>query len=47
MTGAGAAVRVHTYPGAGHLFADPDTSDYAEAAAELVWRRSLAFLESR
>ena len=32
------------YPGSGHLFADPDFSDYDAAAAELVLERSLAFL---
>jgi dienelactone hydrolase len=46
MTGAGAAVRVHTYPGAGHLFTDPDTTDFDRPAAELAWQRSLAFLGS-
>jgi dienelactone hydrolase len=47
MTDAGAAVQVHTYPDAGHLFTDPDTSDYVEAAAELLWQRTLAFLDVR
>jgi dienelactone hydrolase len=46
MAGAGAAVRVHTYPGAGHLFTDPDTTDFDRPAAELAWQRSLAFLGS-
>lgn len=46
MADAGAAVRVHTYPGAGHLFTDPDTPDYDEPATKLVWRRTSAFLES-
>jgi dienelactone hydrolase len=46
MTGAGAVVRVHTYPGAGNLFADPDTTDFDQPAAELAWQRSLAFLGS-
>lgn len=46
MTAAGAVVQVHTYPGVGHLFTDPDTSDYDEPAAELVWQRASAFLNS-
>jgi dienelactone hydrolase len=32
------------YPGAGHLFADPDWPDYDEAAAELLIERTLVFL---
>jgi dienelactone hydrolase len=46
MTDAGAAVRVHTYAGAGHLFTDPDTPDYDEPASNLVWQRTLTFLGS-
>jgi dienelactone hydrolase len=46
MADAGAAVRVHTYPVAGHLFTDPDTPDYDEPASTLVWQRTLAFLGS-
>lgn len=33
------------YPGKGHLFADPDSPDYDEAAAELATERVLAFLD--
>lgn len=33
------------YPGSGHLFADPTTSDYDEQAAGLLIERTLAFLE--
>lgn len=44
MTGAGAAVRLFRYPGAGHFFTDPDTPDRDDAAAALAWRRSLEFL---
>jgi dienelactone hydrolase len=46
MTLAGAAVRVHAYPGAGHLFTDPDTPDYDKPATDRAWRRSLIFLGS-
>jgi dienelactone hydrolase len=46
MTRAGASVHVHAYPGAGHLFTDPDTTDYDESATNLAWRRSLTFLAS-
>jgi dienelactone hydrolase len=33
------------YPGSGHLFADPTSSDYDEEAATLLMERTLAFLE--
>jgi len=42
---AGAAVEVFTYPGVGHLFTDPETTDHDGAAAALTWRRSLDFLD--
>ncbi|QLE71666.1 dienelactone hydrolase [Streptomyces rectiverticillatus] len=45
MGRAGADVEVHRYPGAGHLFTDPDLADYDEEAAERAWRVALAFLE--
>ena len=32
------------YPGSGHLFADPSSPDYDEAAAALLKERTLAFL---
>lgn len=32
------------YPGSGHLFADPGSGDYHEAAARLLKERTLAFL---
>jgi len=32
------------YPGSGHLFADPTSSDYDEQAAALLMKRTLAFL---
>jgi dienelactone hydrolase len=33
------------YPGAGHLFADPSQADYDAPAAELLWQRTLGFLD--
>ncbi|MGK5730920.1 dienelactone hydrolase family protein [Streptomyces sp. URMC 124] len=45
MGRAGADVEVHRYPGAGHLFTDPDLADYDEEAAETAWRVALGFLE--
>jgi dienelactone hydrolase len=44
---ADAYVEVHTYPVAGHLFADPDLADYDPNAAELLLRRVLDFLGRR
>ncbi|MEU9705870.1 dienelactone hydrolase family protein [Streptomyces sp. NPDC047981] len=46
MGKAGADVEVYRYPGAGHLFTDPDLPDWDEAAAEQTWTIALAFLES-
>ncbi|MEU8432478.1 dienelactone hydrolase family protein [Streptomyces sp. NPDC029216] len=46
MRRAGADVEIHSYPGAGHLFTDPDLDDYDADAAEEVWRIALAFLDS-
>ena len=42
---AGAAFEEHTYPGSGHLFADPDLPEYNRASSEAMWRRVLAFLD--
>ncbi|MGH3089086.1 MAG: dienelactone hydrolase family protein [Rubrobacteraceae bacterium] len=42
---AGAAFEEHAYPGSGHLFADPDLSEYDRASSEAMWRRVLAFLD--
>jgi dienelactone hydrolase len=39
-------VEVHRYPGAGHLFTDPDLPDYDETSAEQTWRTVLGFLET-
>jgi dienelactone hydrolase len=41
---AGVEAEVHTYPGSGHLFADPDSPDYEAAAAELMLDRVLGVL---
>ncbi|MFF9910966.1 dienelactone hydrolase family protein [Streptomyces sp. NPDC013457] len=46
MGKAGADVEVYRYPGAGHLFTDPDLPDWDEAAAERTWAVALAFIES-
>ncbi|MBT2385597.1 dienelactone hydrolase family protein [Streptomyces sp. ISL-11] len=45
MGRAGADVEVHRYPGAGHLYTDPELADYDEEAAEATWRVALGFLE--
>jgi dienelactone hydrolase len=42
---AGELVETYTYPGDGHLFADPDAPEYDHASAELMLERELAFLE--
>ncbi|MFG2321824.1 dienelactone hydrolase family protein [Streptomyces sp. NPDC048568] len=42
----GADVEVHRYPGAGHLYTDPELPDYDEEAAEATWRVALGFLDS-
>ncbi len=44
MQRTGADVEVYRYPGAGHLFTDPDLPDYDAAAAELTWNVALGFL---
>jgi dienelactone hydrolase len=46
LTGAGAVLDLYTYPNVGHFFTDPGAPDYNEAAADLVWERSLSFLRS-
>ena len=45
MRRAGADTEVYRYPGAGHLYTDPDLPDYDEDAAERTWAVALAFLE--
>lgn len=42
---AEAAFEEHTYPGSGHLFADPDLPEYDHTSSETMWRRVLAFLD--
>ncbi|MFI5629731.1 dienelactone hydrolase family protein [Streptomyces sp. NPDC051664] len=44
MQRTGADVEVYRYPGAGHLFTDPDLPDHDGAAAELTWKVALGFL---
>jgi dienelactone hydrolase len=46
MRRAGADVEVYRYPGAGHLYTDPDLADYDAEAADRTWTLALAFLES-
>ncbi|WP_030564416.1 dienelactone hydrolase family protein [Streptomyces aureocirculatus] len=46
MGRAGADVEVYRYPGAGHLYTDPDLDDYDAEAAEATWRTALGFLDS-
>ncbi|WP_030209462.1 dienelactone hydrolase family protein [Streptomyces sp. NRRL S-87] len=46
MQRAGADIEVHRYPGAGHLYTDPELPDYDEESAERTWATALAFLES-
>jgi dienelactone hydrolase len=46
MGRAGADVEVYRYPGAGHLYTDPDLPDWDEEAAEATWRVALGFLDS-
>ncbi|MFL6111537.1 MAG: dienelactone hydrolase family protein [Catenulispora sp.] len=42
--GAGAAVEVFTYPGAGHFYTDATLPDHDGPASDLTWQRSLRFL---
>lgn len=45
LRAAGRFVAFHTYPGTGHWFFEPDRTDaYDEDAAQLAWRRTIAFL---
>jgi dienelactone hydrolase len=41
---AGASLEVFTYPGGGHLFADPEGPDYDADSASLMLERELEFL---
>ncbi|MFF9348617.1 dienelactone hydrolase family protein [Streptomyces sp. NPDC014734] len=44
MRRTGADVEIYRYPGAGHLFTDPDLPDHDQASAELAWKVALGFL---
>ncbi|MFJ8750760.1 dienelactone hydrolase family protein [Streptomyces sp. NPDC102441] len=44
MQRTGADVEVYRYPGAGHLYTDPDLPDFDQAAADLTWKVALGFL---
>ncbi|MER5848389.1 dienelactone hydrolase family protein [Streptomyces sp. NPDC002012] len=44
MQRTGADVEVYRYPGAGHLFTDPELPDHDAASAELAWKVALGFL---
>jgi carboxymethylenebutenolidase len=48
LRAAGRPVTFHTYPGTGHWFFEPDRTDaYDEEAAQLAWRRTIAFLHEQ
>ncbi|MEU9357901.1 dienelactone hydrolase family protein [Streptomyces sp. NPDC048301] len=44
MQRTGADVEIYRYPGAGHLYTDPDLPDFDQAAADLTWKVALGFL---
>jgi dienelactone hydrolase len=46
MRRAGADVEIYRYPGAGHLYTDPELPDYDAEAAEDTWSVALDFLET-
>jgi dienelactone hydrolase len=41
----GAAFEEYIYPDSGHLFADPNLSEYDRASSEQMWGRVLTFLD--
>jgi dienelactone hydrolase len=45
LVGTVEGAELHLYPGDGHLFTDPASPDYDEAATALVMRRALEFLQ--
>ncbi|MQY15881.1 hypothetical protein SRB5_60730 [Streptomyces sp. RB5] len=45
MGRAGTEPEIFRYPGAGHLFTDPELDDYDREAAETAMRRAVAFLD--
>ncbi|MFJ6698651.1 dienelactone hydrolase family protein [Streptomyces sp. NPDC091272] len=44
MQRAGADVEIYRYPGAGHLYTDPELPDYDHRAAEQTWKVAVGFL---
>jgi dienelactone hydrolase len=42
---ASAEFEEYVYPGSGHLFADPDFSEYDRASSEAMWERVITFLD--
>ena len=44
MQRTGADVEIYRYPGAGHLYTDPELHDFDQDAAELTWKVALGFL---
>ncbi|WP_327349935.1 dienelactone hydrolase family protein [Streptomyces sp. NBC_01321] len=44
MQRTGADVEIYRYPGAGHLFTDPELPDHDAASAALAWKVALGFL---
>ncbi|MEU8518553.1 dienelactone hydrolase family protein [Streptomyces sp. NBC_01216] len=46
MRRIGADVEIYRYPGAGHLYTDPDLPDWDESAAAETWALALGFVEN-